>query len=51
MKGVWALYTGKNKGGTRIKINGVSEFGVGYKSEFLGRAGDMIQFIEYLRDS
>ena len=51
MKGVWALYTGKNRGGTRIKINGVSEFGVGYKSEFLGRAGDLIQSIEYLRDN
>ena len=51
MKGVWALYTGKNRGGTRIKINGVSEFGAGYKSEFLGRAGDLIQSIEYLRDN
>ena len=51
MKGVWALYTGKNRGGTRIKINGVSKFGAGYKSEFLGCAGDLFQSIEYLRDN
>ena len=51
MKGVWALHTGKNRGGTRIKINGVSEFGAGYKSEFLGRAGHLIQSIKYLRDN
>ena len=51
MKGVWALYTGKNLGRTRIKINGVSEFGPGYQSEFLGAVNDLIQSIEYLRDN
>ena len=51
MKGVWALYTGKNLGRTRIRINGVSEFGPGYRTEFLGVVNDLIQSIEYLRDN
>lgn len=51
MKGVWALYTGKNRGGTRIKINGVSEFGPGYQTESLGVVNNLIQSIEYLRDN
>ena len=49
MKGAWALYTSMNRGGTRIKINGVSEFGAGYKSEFLCHASNLIKYIEYLR--
>ena len=51
MKGVWALYTGKNKGGTRIKINGELEFGPGCRIKCLERASDMIQSIHYLRDN
>ena len=50
MRGVWALYTGKNSGGTRIRINGVSEFGPGYQTESLGAVNDLIQSIECLRD-
>ena len=51
MKGVWTLYTGKNTGGTQVKINGQVEFGPGCRIEQLERAGDLIQSIKCLRDS
>ena len=51
MKGVWSLYTGKNNGGTKIEINGVSEFAAGHKEAFVRDANDMIQSIKYVRDN
>ena len=49
MKGVWALYTGKHNGGTRITINGRTEFGPGCRIDHMEHDSDLIQSIQYLR--
>ena len=51
MKGVWALYSGKNYKGIQISVDGKNEFGPGSRITFIHPGNDMAKSVKLLREN
>ena len=51
MKGVWALYSGKNYKGIQISVDGKNEFGPGSRITFIQPGNDMAKSVKLLQEN